>query len=109
MIKINYTTTNIKENIMTLKSTKFAGQTINVSGEIVSFDESGSAEASEKASQSLARSRFIDYIKPKSKPAPTKKSPATSTKTTATPKKTTTTKTTTKKAPAKSKEEPKED
>ena len=102
MIKINYTTTNIKENIMTLKSTKFAGQTINVSGEIVSFDENGSAEASEKASQSLARSRFIDYIKPKSKPAPTKK-------TTATPKKTTTTKTTTKKAPAKSKEEPKED
>ena len=102
MIKINYTTTNIKENIMTLKSTKFAGQTINVSGEIVSFDESGSAEASDKASQSLARSRFIDYIKPKSKPAPTKK-------TTATPKKTTTTKTTTKKAPAKSKEEPKED
>ena len=95
MIKINYTTTNIKENIMTLKSTKFAGQTINVSGEIVSFDESGSAEASEKASQSLARSRFIDYIKPKSKSAPTKK--------------TTTTKTTTKKAPAKSKEEPKED
>lgn len=87
---------------MTLKSTKFAGQTINVSGEIVSFDEKGSAEASEKASQSLARSRFIDYIKPKSKPAPTKK-------TTATPKKTTTTKTTTKKAPAKSKEEPKED
>ena len=102
MIKINYTTTNIKENIMTLKSTKFAGQTINVSGEIVSFDESGSAEASEKASQSLARSRFIDYIKPKSKSAPTKK-------TTATPKKTTTAKTTTKKAPAKSKEEPKED
>ena len=102
MIKINYTTTNIKENIMTLKSTKFAGQTINVSGEIVSFDESGSAEASEKASESLARSRFIDYIKPKSKPAPTKK-------TTATPKKTTTTKTTTKKAPAKSKKEPKED
>ena len=102
MIKINYTTTNIKENIMTLKSTKFAGQTINVSGEIVSFDESGSAEASDKASESLARSRFIDYIKPKSKPAPTKK-------TTATPKKTTTTKTTTKKAPAKSKEEPKED
>lgn len=102
MIKINYTTTNIKENIMTLKSTKFAGQTINVSGEIVSFDENGSAEASEKASESLARSRFIDYIKPKSKPAPTKK-------TTATPKKTTTTKTTTKKAPAKSKEEPKED
>ena len=80
---------------MTLKSTKFAGQTINVSGEIVSFDENGSAEASEKASESLARSRFIDYIKPKSKPAPTKK--------------TTTTKTTTKKAPAKSKEEPKED
>ena len=80
---------------MTLKSTKFAGQTINVSGEIVSFDENGSAEASDKASQSLARSRFIDYIKPKSKPAPTKK--------------TTTTKTTTKKAPAKSKEEPKED
>ena len=102
MIKINYTTTNIKENIMTLKSTKFAGQTINVSGEIVSFDENGSAEASDKASQSLARSRFIDYIKPKSKPAPTKK-------TTAKPKKTTTTKTTTKKAPAKSKEEPKED
>ena len=102
MIKINYTTTNIKENIMTLKSTKFAGQTINVSGEIVSFDENGSAEASEKASESLARSRFIDYIKPKSKPAPTKK-------TTATPKKTTTTKTTTKKAPAKSKEETKED
>ena len=102
MIKINYTTTNIKENIMTLKSTKFAGQTINVSGEIVSFDESGSAEASDKASQSLARSRFIDYIKPKSKPAPTKK-------TTATPKKTTTTKITTKKAPAKSKEETKED
>ena len=102
MIKINYTTTNIKENIMTLKSTKFAGQTINVSGEIVSFDESGSAEASDKASQSLARSRFIDYIKPKSKPAPTKK-------TTATSKKTTTTKTTTKKAPAKSKEDPKED
>ena len=102
MIKINYTTTNIKENVMTLKSTKFAGQTINVSGEIVSFDENGSAEASEKASESLARSRFIDYIKPKSKPAPTKK-------TTATPKKTTTTKTTTKKAPAKSKEEPKED
>lgn len=102
MIKINYTTTNIKENIMTLKSTKFAGQTINVSGEIVSFDESGSAEASDKASQSLARSRFIDYIKPKSKPAPAKKAPATS-------KKTTTTKTTTKKAPAKSKEEPKED
>lgn len=102
MIKINYTTTNIKENIMTLKSTKFAGQTINVSGEIVSFDESGSAEASDKASQSLARSRFIDYIKPKSKPAPTKK-------TTATPKKTTTAKTTTKKAPAKSKDEPKED
>lgn len=101
MIKINYTTMNIKENIMTLKSTKFAGQTINVSGEIVSFDENGSAEASEKASESLARSRFIDYIKPKSKPAPTKK-------TTATPKKTTTTKTT-KKAPAKSKEEPKED
>lgn len=98
MIKINYTTTNIKENIMTLKSTKFAGQTINVSGEIVSFDENGSAEASDKASQSLARSRFIDYIKPKSKPAPTKKAPAT-------PKKTTTTKTT-KKAPAKSKEEP---
>ena len=93
---------NIKENVMTLKSTKFAGQTINVSGEIVSFDESGSAEASDKASQSLAKSRFIDYIKPKSKPAPTKK-------TTATPKKTTTTKTTTKKAPAKSKEEPKED
>ena len=87
---------------MTLKSTKFAGQTINVSGEIVSFDENGSAEASDKASQSLPRSRFIDYIKPKSKPAPTKKSPATS-------KKTTTTKTTTKKAPAKSKEEPKED
>lgn len=87
---------------MTLKSTKFAGQTINVSGEIVSFDENGSAEASDKASQSLARSRFIDYIKPKSKLAPTKK-------TTATPKKTTTTKTTTKKAPAKSKEEPKED
>ena len=102
MIKINYTTKNIKENIMTLKSTKFAGQTINVSGEIVSFDENGSAEASDKASESLARSRFIDYIKPKSKPAPTKK-------TTATPKKTTTTKTTTKKAPAKSKEEPKED
>ena len=102
MIKINYTTKNIKENVMTLKSTKFAGQTINVSGEIVSFDENGSAEASEKASESLARSRFIDYIKPKSKPAPTKK-------TTATPKKTTTTKTTTKKAPAKSKEEPKED
>lgn len=102
MIKINYTTTNIKENIMTLKSTKFAGQTINVSGEIVSFDENGSAEASDKASQSLARSRFIDYIKPKSKPAPTKK-------TTATPKKTTTAKTTAKKAPAKSKEEPKED
>ena len=51
MIKINYTTTNIKENIMTLKSTKFAGQTINVSGEIVSFDENGSAEASDKASQ----------------------------------------------------------
>ena len=102
MIKINYTTTNIKENIMTLKSTKFAGQTINVSGEIVSFDESGSAEASDKASESLARSRFIDYIKPKSKPAPAKK-------TTATPKKTTTTKTTTKKAPAKSKKEPKED
>ena len=102
MIKINYTTTNIKENVMTLKSTKFAGQTINVSGEIVSFDESGSAEASDKASQSLARSRFIDYIKPKSKPAPAKKAPATS-------KKTTTTKTTTKKAPAKSKEEPKED
>lgn len=102
MIKINYTTTNIKENIMTLKSTKFAGQTINVSGEIVSFDENGSAEASDKASQSLARSRFIDYIKPKSKPAPAKKAPATS-------KKTTTTKTTTKKAPAKSKEEPKED
>ena len=102
MIKINYTTMNIKENVMTLKSTKFAGQTINVSGEIVSFDENGSAEASDKASQSLARSRFIDYIKPKSKPAPTKK-------TTATPKKTTTTKTTTKKAPAKSKEEPKED
>ena len=102
MIKINYTTKNIKENVMTLKSTKFAGQTINVSGEIVSFDENGSAEASDKASQSLARSRFIDYIKPKSKPAPTKK-------TTATPKKTTTTKTTTKKAPAKSKEEPKED
>ena len=102
MIKINYTTTNIKENIMTLKSTKFAGQTINVSGEIVSFDESGSAEASDKASQSLARSRFIDYIKPKSKPAPAKKAPATS-------KKTTTTKTTTKKSPAKSKEEPKED
>ena len=102
MIKINYTTTNIKENIMTLKSTKFAGQTINVSGEIVSFDENGSAEASEKASESLARSRFIDYIKPKSKPAPTKK-------TTATSKKTTTTKTTTKKAPAKSKEELKED
>lgn len=87
---------------MTLKSTKFAGQTINVSGEIVSFDENGSAEASDKASQLLAKSRFIDYIKPKSKPAPTKK-------TTATPKKTTTTKTTTKKAPAKSKEEPKED
>ena len=85
---------------MTLKSTKFAGQTINVSGEIVSFDENGSAEASDKASQSLDRSRFIDYIKPKSKPAPTKKAPA---------KKTTTTKTTTKKAPAKSKEEPKED
>ena len=85
---------------MTLKSTKFAGQTINVSGEIVSFDENGSAEASDKASESLARSRFIDYIKPKSKPAPTKKAPA---------KKTTTTKTTTKKAPAKSKEEPKED
>lgn len=102
MIKINYTTTNIKENVMTLKSTKFAGQTINVSGEIVSFDENGSAEASDKASQSLARSRFIDYIKPKSKPAPTKK-------TTATPKKTTTTKTTTKKAPAKSKEDQKED
>ena len=102
MIKINYTTTNIKENIMTLKSTKFAGQTINVSGEIVSFDESGSAEASDKASQSLARSRFIDYIKPKSKSAPTKK-------TTATPKKTTTAKTTTKKAPAKSKDDPKED
>ena len=102
MIKINYTTTNIKENIMTLKSTKFAGQTINVSGEIVSFDESGSAEASDKASQSLAKSRFIDYIKPKSKPAPAKKAPATS-------KKTTTTKTTTKKTPAKSKEEPKED
>ena len=102
MIKINYTTTNIKENVMTLKSTKFAGQTINVSGEIVSFDENGSAEASDKASQSLARSRFIDYIKPKSKPAPAKKAPATS-------KKTTTTKTTTKKAPAKSKEEPKED
>lgn len=102
MIKINYTTTNIKENIMTLKSTKFAGQTINVSGEIVSFDENGSAEASDKASQSLARSRFIDYIKPKSKPAPAKKAPAT-------PKKTTTTKTTTKKAPAKSKKEPKED
>ena len=102
MIKINYTIRNIKEIVMTLKSTKFAGQTINVSGEIVSFDENGSAEASEKASQSLARSRFIDYIKPKSKPAPTKK-------TTATPKKTTTTKTTTKKAPAKSKEEPKED
>ena len=102
MIKINYTTTNIKENVMTLKSTKFAGQTINVSGEIVSFDENGSAEASDKASQSLARSRFIDYIKPKSKPAPTKK-------TTAKPKKTTTTKTTTKKAPAKSKEELKED
>ena len=102
MIKINYTTTNIKENIMTLKSTKFAGQTINVSGEIVSFDENGSAEASDKASESLARSRFIDYIKPKSKPAPAKKAPATS-------KKTTTTKTTTKKAPAKSKEEPKED
>lgn len=87
---------------MTLKSTKFAGQTINVSGEIVSFDENGSAEASDKASQSLARSRFIDYIKPKSKPAPAKKAPATS-------KKTTTTKTTTKKAPAKSKDEPKED
>lgn len=87
---------------MTLKSTKFAGQTINVSGEIVSFDESGSAEASDKASQSLARSRFIDYIKPKSKSAPTKK-------TTATPKKTTTAKTTTKKAPAKSKDDPKED
>ena len=85
---------------MTLKSTKFAGQTINVSGEIVSFDENGSAEASDKASESLARSRFIDYIKPKSKPAPTKKAPA---------KKTTTTKTTTKKAPAKSKEDPKED
>ena len=102
MIKINYTTKNIKEIIMTLKSTKFAGQTINVSGEIVSFDESGSAEASDKASQSLARSRFIDYIKPKSKPAPAKKAPATS-------KKTTTTKTTTKKSPAKSKEEPKED
>ena len=102
MIKINYTTTNIKENVMTLKSTKFAGQTINVSGEIVSFDENGSAEASDKASQSLARSRFIDYIKPKSKPAPTKK-------TTAKPKKTTTTKTTTKKAPAKSKEDQKED
>lgn len=102
MIKINYTTTNIKENIMTLKSTKFAGQTINVSGEIVSFDENGSAEASDKASQSLARSRFIDYIKPKSKPAPAKKAPATS-------KKTTTTKTTTKKAPAKPKDEPKED
>lgn len=102
MIKINYTIRNIKEIVMTLKSTKFAGQTINVSGEIVSFDENGSAEASEKASESLARSRFIDYIKPKSKPAPTKK-------TTATPKKTTTTKTTTKKAPAKSKEEPKED
>ena len=102
MIKINYTTKNIKENVMTLKSTKFAGQTINVSGEIVSFDENGSAEASDKASESLARSRFIDYIKPKSKPAPTKKAPAT-------PKKTTTTKTTTKKAPAKSKEEPKED
>lgn len=101
MIKINYTIRNIKEIVMTLKSTKFAGQTINVSGEIVSFDENGSAEASEKASESLARSRFIDYIKPKSKPAPTKK-------TTATPKKTTTTKTT-KKAPAKSKEEPKED
>ena len=100
MIKINYTTMNIKENIMTLKSTKFAGQTINVSGEIVSFDENGSAEASDKASESLARSRFIDYIKPKSKPAPTKKAPA---------KKTTTTKTTTKKAPAKSKEDPKED
>ena len=100
MIKINYTTKNIKENVMTLKSTKFAGQTINVSGEIVSFDENGSAEASDKASQSLARSRFIDYIKPKSKPAPTKKAPA---------KKTTTTKTTTKKAPAKSKEDPKED
>ena len=102
MIKINYTTTNIKENVMTLKSTKFAGQTINVSGEIVSFDENGSAEASDKASESLARSRFIDYIKPKSKPAPAKKAPATS-------KKTTTAKTTTKKAPAKSKEEPKED
>ena len=86
---------------MTLKSTKFAGQTINVSGEIVSFDENGSAEASDKASESLSRSRFIDYIKPKSKPAPTKKAPAT-------PKKTTTAKTT-KKAPAKSKEEPKED
>lgn len=100
MIKINYTTKNIKENVMTLKSTKFAGQTINVSGEIVSFDENGSAEASDKASESLARSRFIDYIKPKSKPAPTKKAPA---------KKTTTTKTTTKKAPAKSKEDPKED
>ena len=91
---------NIKENVMTLKSTKFAGQTINVSGEIVSFDENGSAEASDKASQSLARSRFIDYIKPKSKPAPNRKAPA---------KKTTTTKTTTKKAPAKSKEDPKED
>ena len=87
---------------MTLKSTKFAGQTINVSGEIVSFDENGSAEASDKASESLSRSRFIDYIKPKSKPAPAKKAPATS-------KKTTTAKTTTKKAPAKSKEEPKED
>ena len=87
---------------MTLKSTKFAGQTINVSGEIVSFDENGSAEASDKASESLSRSRFIDYIKPKSKPAPTKK-------TTATPKKTTTTKTTTKKSPSKSKDDPKED
>lgn len=87
---------------MTLKSTKFAGQTINVSGEIVSFDENGSAEASDKASQSLAKSRFIDYIKPKTKSAPAKK-------VSATPKKTTTTKTTTKKAPAKSKEDPKED
>lgn len=82
---------------MTLKSTKFAGQSINVLGKEVSFSPEGVAKSSDEAEELLARSQFIELEKSQ----PAKKAPAKSTSTS-------TRKSTAKKAPAK-KETPKED
>lgn len=57
---------------MTLKSDRFAGQTINVLGKNIEFDDNGIAKAEKEHEELLAHSAHIELVSEKKKEAPKK-------------------------------------